>query len=620
MDINGKRIMVFGAYGQCGAAITKLILRSAAPEQLILTSLHKSEADSVAKQSGEWAKLYQPDSLVDIVSEAGNILLSDKLEQMFKRLRTGENVEAEYLDGVIKFIYREYSDFTPEDKQDVFIYRLLTKYQPHILIDCVNTATGLAYQDIFSLAKAYLERKRSGDGKTTAEAPGDDIPLAERLLMAASLPGLIRHTEILNDGLLAAGVRLYLKVGTTGTGGMGLNIPYTHSESKPSRTLMSKSAVAGAASLLYLLMNRTAGNPIIKEIKPAALIGWKSIGYGEIRKSGVPVQLWDCPLDRGVPLASPAEAFSKVPAQKLDGTLKAVYIDTGENGVFSASEFETITSLEQMELVTPEDVARAAMEEICGESTGFDIVGALNAVCLDSSYRGGVMRGSALAQLTALEQEHQQEGVAFEILGPPRLSKLLWEGYLLRRHGQLESLLVAVFNEPQSVSVGRRLEVFDNAFDSGQLCTVINDELALDQETRSRILSIGLPIATQDLKLLYGPVVALMRAYPGLTLGEVLADPKRRRSFLENGAVELLPSNLERWKGWLSAALRYHFLSHEPGVAATSSASDQRNLFTPQYGTSGMAEHVTLHLGELVGWLFTTVEKGSRRRHHFTPD
>jgi hypothetical protein len=169
-------------------------------------------------------------------------------------------------------------------------------------------------------------------------------------------------------------------------------------------------------------------------------------------------------------------------------------------------------------------------------------------------------------------------------------------------------------------SIDRRLEIFDKCFDSGQLCTVITDALAGDQETRSRILSIGLPIATMDLKLLYGPVVALMRAYPGLTLGEVLSDAKRRRSFIENGAVELLPSNLERWKGWLSSALRYHFLSQEPGPASTSSASDQRNLFTPHVGDTGTVEHVRLHLGELVGWLFTTVEKGSRRRHHFTPD
>ena len=43
-------------------------------------------------------------------------------------------------------------------------------------------------------------------------------------------------------------------MGTTGTGGMGLNIPYTHSEERPSRVLLSKSAMAGAQSMLLFLM------------------------------------------------------------------------------------------------------------------------------------------------------------------------------------------------------------------------------------------------------------------------------------------------------------------------------------------------------------------------------
>jgi hypothetical protein len=620
MDLNQKRIMVFGAFGQCGAAITKLILRTAAPEQLILTSLHQTEADSIAGQARQWALGFQPDSLIEITPECGNILLSDRLEQTFKRLRAGENVEAEYFDGLLRYVYREYSEFSKEDKQDIFIYRLLTRYRPHILIDCVNTATGLAYQDIYSLGKAYLERKSQG-GAETAWQDGGGVPLAERLLLAPSLPSLVRHIEILSDALKASDTQLYLKVGTTGTGGMGLNIPYTHSESKPSRTLMSKSAVAGAASLLYLLMNRTAGNPIIKEIKPAALIGWKAIAYGEVKKGGVPVQLWDCPLDRGVPLGSPADAFGKVPASKLGDTLKAVYIDTGENGVFSAAEFETITSLEQMELVTPEDVARAAVEEICGESTGFDIIGALNAVCLDSSYRGGVMRGAALAQLHTLEAQHQQEGVAFEILGPPRLSKLLWEAYLLKRHGRLGELLAPVFAD-ETNTPAQRLELFDRTFDPAALCDVVTDALADDQETRARILSIGIPICTPDLKLLFGPNVALMRAHPGLALGDVLADPLRRRSFIENGAVELLPGNFERWKGWLSTALRYHFATQADGpAAAQGSAIDQRRLFSAELDPgTGRITSVELQLGELIGLLFTVVEHGSRRRHHFPPE
>jgi hypothetical protein len=611
--------MIFGAYGQCGAAITKLILRTAVPEQLVLTSLHRSEAEAVCAQAKQWAGMYQPSSLIEIVPECGNILLSDKLEQSYKRLRAGEDIEAEYCDGLTRFLYREYSEFSAEDKQDVFIYRLLSKYKPHILIDCVNTATGLAYQDIFSLGKAYLERKSQSGAEAAAQSQ-DAVPLVERALLAPSMPGLIRHIEILGDALRVSGVQLYLKVGTTGTGGMGLNIPYTHSESKPSRTLMSKSAVAGAASLLYLLMNRTAGNPIIKEIKPAALIGWKAIAYGEVKKGGVPVQLWDCPLDRGVPLSSQAMEFARCPADKLGDTLKAVYIDTGENGVFSAAEFETITSLEQMELVTPEDVARAALEEIRGESTGFDIVGALNAVCLDSSYRGGVMRGSALEQLHEMEEQYHQEGVAFEILGPPRLSKLLWEAYLLKRHGQLGSLLTPVFHQDAG-TIEQRLDLFERTFDPAALCDVVTEALAEDQDTRARILSIGIPICTPDLKLLYGPVIALMRAYPGLGLGEVLADSNRRRSFIENGVVELLPGNFERWRDRLKTALRYHFISHDSGPAATGSASDQRRLFTPIVDEElGRVVDVRVQLGELIGLLFTTVEHGSRRRHHFSPE
>ncbi len=65
---------------------------------------------------------------------------------------------------------------------------------------------------------------------------------------------------------------MYFKVGTSGTGGMGVNIPYTHSEERPSRVLLSKTAVAGAQTLLLFLLARTPGGPLVKEIKPTAAI------------------------------------------------------------------------------------------------------------------------------------------------------------------------------------------------------------------------------------------------------------------------------------------------------------------------------------------------------------
>src|SRR2546422_5535173 len=83
--------------------------------------------------------------------------------------------------------------------------------------------------------------------------------------------------------MVEVGTRVYVKVGTTGTGGMGLNIPYTHGEDKPSAKLMSKAAIGFAHTGLMFLMARTPGGPIVKEIKPGAMIGYKKVTFQKLR-------------------------------------------------------------------------------------------------------------------------------------------------------------------------------------------------------------------------------------------------------------------------------------------------------------------------------------------------
>ena len=135
----------------------------------------------------------------------------------------------------------------------------------------------------------HLPRRRSAL-QTSWKAEHERPPQAvEDLLEALYMPRLIRHIQVLYRGMIDAGTRIYFKVGTSGTGGMGLNVPYTHSEEKPSRVLLSKSAVAGAHSMLLFLMARTPGAPITKEIKPAAAIAWKQIGHGPIQRGGEPI-------------------------------------------------------------------------------------------------------------------------------------------------------------------------------------------------------------------------------------------------------------------------------------------------------------------------------------------
>src|SRR5207247_3359179 len=96
------------------------------------------------------------------------------------------------------------------------------------------------------------------------------------------------------------------------------------------------------------------------------------------RKRGKPIELFDCPPKRGVSLNSKLKLSMNGVATPLNETLKSVFIDTGENGLFSRGEFEAISTPGQMEFVTPEEIAEDVVYEIKGGNTGHDIINALD--------------------------------------------------------------------------------------------------------------------------------------------------------------------------------------------------------------------------------------------------
>jgi hypothetical protein len=183
-----------------------------------------------------------------------------------------------------------------------------TGTDPDLVVDCVNTATAFAYQNIFASATELRRR---------AEADECSRELVERHLATLYLPQLIRHVQIALESMRRAGTRMYLKIGTAGTGGMGLNIPFTHSEERPSRMLLAKSGVAGAHTLLLYLMARTPGAPAVREIKPTAAISWKRVGYGEVKKRGRPWSATTPPAPSPSPRRS-ATAPPSLPGNRRD--------------------------------------------------------------------------------------------------------------------------------------------------------------------------------------------------------------------------------------------------------------------------------------------------------------
>src|SRR5882724_12366425 len=408
MDLRDRTVMILGGSGLVGHAVARRLL-GAAPRCVVLVALFEDEVRATARA----LEPYRGRATLEV--EWGNVFLPASLAQL-ERGSVMANPEHRRL-----MLQDLLSELTDDVFHRSFLCQLLLKYKPDAVVDSINTATAFAYQDALRSAQDLLALARRGEVDEAA---------VERHVLLLTLPQLIRHVQILVESLKRAETKAYVKIGTSGTGGMGFNIPYTHSEERPSRPLLTKSAVAGAQTLLLFLLGRTPGAPATIEIKPTATIAWREIGFGPIRRKGKLIPLVDCPKPVNL-----AQAFrpGAAPWCDLGKPLEGVFIDVGENGLFAPDEFETVTALGQMEFITPEEVADYVVMELEGRPTGKDIVAALDASTAGPTYRAGLLRRNAVGRLRALEARHGDRGVAYEMLGPPRLTKLLYEAYLCRR-------------------------------------------------------------------------------------------------------------------------------------------------------------------------------------------
>jgi hypothetical protein len=564
MDIKGKSVLILGGWGLVGFAVARRIIVEN-PSKIILASLNEWEArEAVENLSNEFPDYPKE----NIIPWWGNIFLRQEWKDQNKlELLKDPKIRKVLIDDIIE-------ELNDEILRAQSLYQLITTYKPSIIVDSINTATGIAYQNIYSVGRDVKKAIKSGNLDQIIEQ-------SERLLATLYIPQLIRHVQILYKSMEEAKTQIYIKIGTSGTGGMGLNIPYTHSEEKPSRVLLSKSSVAGAHTLLLFLLARTPNAPITKEIKPTAAIAWKKIGFGEIKKGGKPIELWDHKPDLAIELSEVFKIKDEVPAEKTGETLKAVFIDTGENGIFSRAEFDAISSLGQMEYVTPEEIAETVVFELKGGNTGHDIINALDHATLEPTYRAGYMHNFAIKKMKRLEQEYGVESVAFEMLGPPRLSKLLYEAQILKI---LYGSMLNVINQTASDISKKAEELIKN-----------------NRVLRSQIISIGIPILLSDGKrLLRGPEIKIP---PYRGENELEVTPENIDLWAHDGWVDLREKNFELW------IKRFNKIVEEtekiPKEDTSSRFVRDRDFWN---------NYQEIDIGKIVGWLFIYEELGERMK------
>ena len=553
-----KDYLILGGAGLVGLQVCRHIVNRLEPTRIIVASLFEHEAEAaVAKLEAEFG------NRVAFVPASGNLFVpSDLARKTRAELRGDSELRNRLLSAL-------YDDFESAYKQN-HLAKMIKRHRPDVIVDCVNTATGLSYQDVFDGATKVREwiSDKGIDNKSV-----EDV---EALLLSQSAPQIIRHVRFLHRATTEYATKVYLKVGTTGTGGMGLNIPYTHSEDKPSKVLLAKNEAAFGHTGLLFLLARTPNAPIVKEVKPAAMIGYRGVEVRPARDKHGNDDLFSpktvSVVDGTINLAESTKGYTQ------QGKLEVPIVDTGENGVFTAGEFAAITALGQMEYITPEEIARVVVHEIRGANTGQDIISALDGSVLNSSYKAGLLRNAAMHDLAAAEKSSGIPSIALGRLGPPELSKLLFEAHLLKSaFGDFDTIL----------SEGLGPKAMATAMES-----------VLESSGVSKTApSIGIPVLLPDGKsALRGPRINV----PEVRGRSSSVDISKRSDvdkWAKKGWIDLRPANMKRWKERFAAMVAAR---RDLRAAGSAAATIQTYM-----GAS-------LEIGEVVAWIFNNEMGGNR--------
>ncbi len=581
-----QTVLILGGAGMVGLQVAREAARELRPLKIVIAGLRedevrdaidflKPEIGSDVELAGAWGDIFIPQSLQgrrrdDIASDPA--AYDELFHEIFSR-------DADYRKSAL--------------------FQLIDQHKPDVIVDSINTASAISYQNEFEVAQktyALLQAVESAqDQEKLAKLP-ELLASVRALLISQGLPQIARHILFLHRSLEESSVRVYVKVGTTGTGGMGINIPYTHSEDKPSLPLLAKSAIGFAHTGLMFLLARTPASSeekhgaIIKEVKPGAMIGFRRVGRKHIalrgdRANAYLAEARDEVLGSTLLLRDDA-AYGRFEGRDIP--LEIIGADTGENGFFSIGEFQAITYPRQMEYVTPEEVARTVVLEILGASTGRDVLAAIDGAITEPSYRAGVLREHAIREMQRLEAETSSEllpSIAIGHLGPPKLSKLLAEAHLILKAAGTDEIAAIRAIAPEDMR--RKVEA----------------HLAANPRLVSQIVTIGLPmLRMQDgtLVITRGPRISIP---PPTAAGTaVRLDAASIEHYASTGWVDLRMENFVLWQKRLRD-IKSPDVEHY-GSAALDVKGYPAQRFIP---------------GDVVGWLLTneTDEQGMVGRRLF---
>jgi hypothetical protein len=572
------RVLVLGGAGQCGIEICRqLCARGVEAIMVHDLELGRSEAAIEAIRAGI-------DTRTELVASAGDVFDPASLKtwefvpadgtvpRVCRPAAPGATDGARRLEGLLA---ARLGAFTPEVVKESLIWNLVDAYRPHVVVDTINTATVLGYRGdviqsgrtVASQAQRIFQtlREETSDpldvadlgrrierleGERARATTGDLVDVLQTSLhMAAFLDtaAMIRFVQSLHalfqggPETRVAEFQRYVKVHTTGLGGMGFNIRYTHGDTgEPglSTKLLGKVCATGSFTQLLMTLAHTPGCDV-RVVVPAAVIGFAQPDDALIRgPDGVGLPLVDSkemvPCDGTWSLG---RALEDSAGRVVDTgeKLEVPYLSSGENNPYAIEDITAITALGQMGCVTKEEVARAAVECIAGDSR-YDVLTAMDSALLLPTQTAAVERDRLLGRIGRKDKSgYRLPSVSVGNLGPT-IAKHLYEVEIIRAGFETVERVV---READATRMALRA------------CSYLLEDRG-GAILRRQILSVGIPVFMSKGPDRCGLLLGERLLFPGPGDADALARPlhpedERVQAWLAQGWIDLTGPRMQWW-------------------------------------------------------------------------
>ena len=165
-ELRGSTVLILGGAGLVGEAVARALLYHG-PRRVVIAGLTQAEAEeSVAELRAEFQG---SEAIIDAFW--GDLFVPAAMKDRPRREVLEDPVTREQL---VNDLYGELTD-------DVYhrsaLGSLLLDVRPDIVIDSINTAGALAYQNFFSSAMELREQAKKGGAVLSEVVQGERIPL-----------------------------------------------------------------------------------------------------------------------------------------------------------------------------------------------------------------------------------------------------------------------------------------------------------------------------------------------------------------------------------------------------------------------------------------------------------